>query len=267
MSQYGPDPALHMAGLWSGLPKITQQNIQDTQSSIPKARTAAWRILLNADDVTIQALALDMLIVARAASRMGTGPSLDAPLIRQVAWRILSAPARDGQDRSGSPVSAATHVVALLSLAATASPGDIAKLADLAPAPARNTSFVFAWLLAAKEVLRQVSDEKALLLASPLARIALGDDADEQNRLQAVLALAASASSAIEPSLHAMLGATSVGVRIEAAAELAARNALKDDEYEIVRQLLRDKVDSPSMRLRETQLRAVLQQKEISQTE
>ena len=267
MSQHKSDPALHMTGLWSGLPDITRQHILETQSCIPKARADAWRILLNADDVAVLALALDMLVVARAASRMGTGPSLDAALIRQVAWRVLSAPAREGQDRSGSPVPAATHVVALLSLAATASADDIAKLAELAPAAAQNTSFVFAWILAAKEVLRQVSDEKALLLASSLARIALANDADEQNRVQAVLALAASASSAIAPYLHAMLGATSVSVRIEAAAELAARNALMDDEYEIVRELLRDKVASPSMRLREAQLRAVLQQKAASQTE
>ena len=267
MSQYESDPALHMTGLWSSLPGITRQHILDTQSDVAKTRADAWRILLNTGDVTIQALALDLLIVTRAASRMGTGPSLDAAMIRQVAWQVLSAPARDGQDRSGSPVLAATHVVALLSLAATASSDDIAKLADLAPAPAQNTSFVFAWLLAAKEVLRQVSDEKALLLAASLASIALGSDADEQDRVQAVLALAASTSSAIEPYLHAMLAATSVGVRIEAAAELAARNALMDDEYEIVRQLLRDKVNSPSMRLREAQLRAVLQQKEATQTE
>ena len=186
MSQYKFDPALHMTGLWSGLPKITQQHILETQSSNPNARAGAWRALVDADDVTIQALALDMLIVARAASRMGTGPSLDAPLIREVAWRILSAPARDGQDRSGRSVPAATHVVALLSLAATASSDDTAKLAGLAPTPAQNASCVFAWLLAAKEVLRQVHDEKVLLLAPSLARIALGDDADEQDRIQAV---------------------------------------------------------------------------------
>ncbi|HEV7556718.1 MAG TPA: hypothetical protein VGO00_14735 [Kofleriaceae bacterium] len=257
------EPGLYFAGVWGALPEPVRGLITGTQDGDDdRGRAEAWRALIAGDDILPLALAVDVYLQGRAASRMGRPAPLDLDLVRPAALRLLGEPARDATSRFGDRTAKATHVVALRVLRTVATADDLALLLPLAPLAATDddpgSEWADAWLWASTGVLVRVHDERADVLVHELARIAREDRFENSVRAAAVRALGTATCPAAERAVHEVMRTALGDLHVEAAAALGARDAWSPDEVDVVRALLANPPNTGTFLVRREDLQAAV---------
>jgi len=253
------DPALYVTGVWNGLPENARQSIRGTRDGRAGIGQRSWQALLRAGNPEALALALDLFLTDRSASRFGRDLPQGHEGVRDAALRLLDLPAIDGLSRFNTHVEKASHILALKALGFVAEAQDADALPPLPGECTAGNELLSAWSGAAGTVLRQL-DAADVRLVETLSIIAIDGRLTRPTRTDAVNALAASPGTAATAALHDIVNQSDGDVQIEALAALARRGRLEDNEVDAIREILALPPSGGSFAVREADLRSGLRQ-------